>query len=151
MREMVENYEKSCPVCQLVGKSAHNLPPAPLNPIPVESEPFSRLVIDSVGPLPKTKQGNQFLFTIMDTVTRHSEAIPLRKINARLILWALIKLFSHVGFPREIQSDQETSRHQVSTNTAQLNPVKSTTYAENSQPRTSIQTMLQAPAANPPY
>ena len=42
---------------------------APLKPIPAVGEPFSRVLIDCVGPLPKTKPGNQFLLTIMCTST----------------------------------------------------------------------------------
>ena len=38
-------------------------PKAPLKPIPAFEEPFSRIMIDCVGPLPKTKRGKgPFIF-----------------------------------------------------------------------------------------
>lgn len=76
MRETVVEHLRSCRVCQTIGKPAHTPPPAPLCPITSDGEPFSRLIIDCVGPLPRTKAGNQFLFTIMDSATRYPEAIP---------------------------------------------------------------------------
>ena len=90
----------------MVGKPNQPLPKAPLQPIPAFEEPFSRILIDCVGPLPKTKLGNQYLLTIMCASTRFPEAIPLRNIKAKTIVRALIKFFSLVGLPKSIQSDQ---------------------------------------------
>ena len=42
----------------MVGKLNQTIPRAPLQPIPVFEEPFSRVLIDCVGPLPKSKSGN---------------------------------------------------------------------------------------------
>ena len=78
----------------MVGKPNQTLPKAPLQPIPAFEEPFSRVIIDCVGPLPKTKSGNQYLLTVMCASTRFPEAIPL------------IKFFTLVGLPKSIQSDQ---------------------------------------------
>ncbi|XP_069946348.1 uncharacterized protein [Cherax quadricarinatus] len=106
MKETVADHVRRCHVCQVTGKPVHTPPPAPLIPITVDGEPFSRLIIDCVGPLPRTKLGNQYLFTIMDAATCYPKAIPMRKINARAIVRALMKFFSQVGLPQEIQSDQ---------------------------------------------
>lgn len=89
-----------------MGKSNQVIPPAPLLPIPVIGEPFEHIIIDCVGPLPKTKAGNQFLLTMMCTATRFPEAIPLRKITAPVIVKALIKFFSTFGLPKTVQSDR---------------------------------------------
>jgi hypothetical protein len=59
-RDMVK-YCKTCHVCQVVGKPNQTIAPAPLNPTPAFDEPFARVLIDCVGPLPKTKLGNQYL------------------------------------------------------------------------------------------
>ena len=67
---------------------------------------FSRVLIDCVGPLPKSKSGNEYLLTIMCTSTRFPEAIPLRNIKAKTIVKALIKFFTLVGLPKSVQSDQ---------------------------------------------
>ena len=106
LRKDVTEYCKSCHTCQIVGKPNQKIPPAPLKPIPAFEEPFSRIIIDCVGPLPKTKSGNQYLLTVMCASTRFPEAIPLRNIKARTIVKALIKFFTLVGLPKSIQSDQ---------------------------------------------
>ena len=106
LRKDVSEFCKSCHVCQMVGKPNQVIPPAPLQPIPAFEEPFSRVLVDCVGPLPRTRSGNQYLLTIMCTSTRFPEAIPLRNIKAKTIVKALTKFFSFVGAPKAIQSDQ---------------------------------------------
>ena len=95
-----------CHTCQVVGKPNQKIPNAPLQPIPAFDEPFSKVIIDYVGPLLKTKSGNQYLLTIMCASTRFPEAIPLRNIKAKTIVKALTKFFTFVGLPKAIQSDQ---------------------------------------------
>ena len=89
----VSNYCRSCHTCQVVGKPNQVIPKAGLQPIPAFDEPFSRIIIDCVGPLPKTKSGNEYLLTIMCASTRFPEAIPLRNIKTKTILKALVKFF----------------------------------------------------------
>ncbi len=83
----------TCHVCQVTGKPNQVIPPAPLCPIPVMGEPFEKVIVDCVRPLPKSKAGNQFLLTIMCASTRFPKAIPLRKITAPVISKALVKFF----------------------------------------------------------
>ncbi len=94
-----------CCTCQITGKPNQVIPPAPLVPIPVVGEPFEHVIVDCVGPLPKTKTGNQFMLTIMCSATRFLEAIPLRKITASVVIKALVKLFSMFGLPKVVQTD----------------------------------------------
>ena len=106
LRKDVVQFCRSCHTCQMVGKPNQPLPKAPLQPIPAFEEPFSRILIDCVGPLPKTKLGNQYLLTIMCASARFPEAIPLRNIKVKTIVKALIKFFSLVSLPKSIWSDQ---------------------------------------------
>ena len=109
LKRDVSKWCKECHTCQLGGKPNQNIPQAPLHPIPVFDEPFSHIIIDCVGPLPKTKSQNEFLLTIMCSSTRFPEAIPLRSIKTNTILKALIKFFTLFGLPKSIQSDQGTN------------------------------------------
>ncbi len=77
MKSDVAKFCKSCHACQLPGKPNQYLLPAPLKPIPVLGEPFKRILIDCVGPLPKTKSGNSYLLTLMCASTRFPEAITV--------------------------------------------------------------------------
>ena len=106
LKSDVSKYCKTCHTCQMVGKPNQTIPKAQLHPIPAFDEPFSRILIDCVGPLPRTKSGNEYLLTIMCTSTRFPEAIPLRNIKTKSIVKALIKFFTFVGLPKSVQSDQ---------------------------------------------
>ncbi|XP_071845114.1 uncharacterized protein [Apostichopus japonicus] len=106
LKKDVSYFCRTCHTCQLVGKPNQTIPPAPLKPIPAFEEPFSRVIIDCVGPLPKTKSGNQYMLTIMCASTRFPEAIPVRDIKAKTVCKVLIKFFTLVGLPKSVQSDQ---------------------------------------------
>ena len=106
LKKDVAEFCRSCNTCQIVGKPNQSIPKAPLQPIPAFEEPFSRIIIDCVGPLPRTRSGNQYLLTIMCASTRFPEAIPLRNIKTKSIVKALTKFFSLFGLPKSIQSDQ---------------------------------------------
>ena len=41
----------------MVGKPIQKIPRAPVQPIPAFEEPFSRVLLDCFGPLPKLKSG----------------------------------------------------------------------------------------------
>ena len=89
----VVQFCKTCHVCQLTGKANQTVPCVPLCPIPVVGEPFEQVLIDCVGPLPKTRSGNQFLLTIMCSATQYPEAIPLHTIMAKTVVKALVTFF----------------------------------------------------------
>ena len=105
----VQQFCRSCHVCQLVGKPNQKVPVAPLQPIPAVEEPFSRVIVDCVGPLPKTKAGNHYSLTVMCALTRFPEAIPLRNIKAKnIVSQSINQVFTMVGLSRT-QSDQGTN------------------------------------------
>lgn len=100
LKRDVARFCRTCHICQLTGKPNQLIKPTPLLPIPVVGEAFEQVLVDCVGPLPKTKSGNQFLCTIMRRATRFPEAIPLRKITAPVILQTLLEFF----LPRVVQT-----------------------------------------------
>lgn len=102
----VARFCKSCHWCQVSGKPNQTIPPAPLYPIPAVGEPFERVLVDCVGPLPRTKTGNKFLITVMCAATRFPEVFPVRKITTPVVVQALTKFFSLFGLPRVVQTDQ---------------------------------------------
>lgn len=102
----VPGHCKTCITCQIVGKPNQIVPPAPLRPIPAVDEPFESVLVDCIGPLPRTKSGSQYILTIMCTATRFPEAVPLRKITARVVIKALTKFFTTFGLPKTVQTDQ---------------------------------------------
>jgi len=108
MSKHVIQYVRSCDICQRLGKGQKPRP-APLIPLPLVTEPFSRIAIDIVGPLPVCpKSGNRFILTILDLATHYPEAIPLPDHTAQRVATALAGVFSRFGFPNECLSDQGT-------------------------------------------
>ena len=105
LKSDVSQFCKSCHTCQMVGKPNQTIPKAHLQPIPAFDEPFSRIIIDCVGPLPKTKSGHEYLLTIMCAFTRFPEAIPLSNIKTKNIIKTLVKFFTFVGLPKSVQLD----------------------------------------------
>ncbi len=65
--------------------------------------------MDIVGPLPRSRSGNRYILVVCDYATRYPEAFPLRSTDAGSIAEELVNLFSRVGVPKEILTDQGTN------------------------------------------
>lgn len=83
----------------MAGKPNHVISLVPLHPISALREPFERVLVDCVEPLPRIKSGNEILLTIMCAATRFPEVVPLLKITAIFVVKALTKVFSTFGLP----------------------------------------------------
>lgn len=101
----VEAFVRSCDTCQRVGKPGDKAK-APMKLVPIITEPFRRLVIDTVGPLPVTQSGYRHILTVLCPATKFPEAVPLKELSSEEVVKALLSIFARVGFPAEIQSDQ---------------------------------------------
>lgn len=108
LHRAVVEYCKSCPECQLVVRSKRGMK-APLINLPVIDIPFTRIAMDVVGPLEKSRGGHRYILVVCDYATRYPEAFPLRHIKARQVANCLLQLFSRVGIPKEILTDQGTN------------------------------------------
>ena len=106
LKRDISAYIKKCHTCQLTSKPNQSIKPAPLCPIPAVEKPFEHLIIDCVGPLPRSKQGHIYLLTVMCQVTRYPAAYPLRTITTKSVVKALTQFMSVFGIAKVIQSDQ---------------------------------------------
>ena len=100
----VAEFCRRCGPCQKC--RPHRVPRAPMVPLPVVTDPFSRIAMDIVGPVPRSRSGNRYVLVICDYGTRYPEAVPLRSIDAATVAEQLMTLFSRVGIPNEILTDQ---------------------------------------------
>ena len=48
--------------------------------------------MDTIGPLPKSRSGKQYILVVCDYGTRYPEAIPLRSTDAEHMAEELVKL-----------------------------------------------------------
>lgn len=51
----------------------------PLVSLPLPSRPGQMVSFDYLGPLPKTSNGNEYVFLVVDLFSRHAEAYALKK------------------------------------------------------------------------
>ena len=102
MHRDIAEYCRGCQKCRKF-KSTR----APMVPLPIIGEPFSRIAMDMVGPLPRSRSAtNTCSCSIYDYATRYPEGIPLKNTDAETVAEELLALFSRVGIPNEILTDQ---------------------------------------------
>ncbi|XP_050704321.1 uncharacterized protein LOC126989756 [Eriocheir sinensis] len=104
----IRDYCRSYDICQRKSYKGQ-VKPVPLQPLPVVTEPFSRVAVDVVGPLsPPSAEGHWYILILIDFATGFPEAIPLKDVDSVSVAEALLSSFSRVGIPREILSDRGT-------------------------------------------
>lgn len=79
----VEEFCKCCQTCQKCSKD--RVARAPLIPLPIVTEPFGRVAMDIVGPLPRTMSGKRYILVLCDYTTRYPEAVAVKAIDAECI------------------------------------------------------------------
>ena len=102
----VKRFCYSCDICQRTVPKGRVVK-VPLGKMPLVDVPFSRVVIDLIGPIvPVSARGHKWALTLIDVATRFPEAVPLKHIDTISVAEALMGIFSRTGVPREISSDQ---------------------------------------------
>ncbi|GFS19330.1 Gypsy retrotransposon integrase-like protein 1 [Elysia marginata] len=104
----VTRYCRSCDVCQRTVKKGI-VPRVPLEKVPLVDTPFKRVAMVIVGPInPPSEAGHRFILILINYATRYAEAVPLRKIDTETVAEALVGIYSRLGVPEEVLSDQGT-------------------------------------------
>ena len=98
----IANYIKSCEICQ---KHAKRKPKLPLGKMEMIKTPFEKVAIDIIGPLSETNKKNNYILTLVDFSTRWPEAVPLKSTKTENVAEALFDMFSRLGIPKVILSD----------------------------------------------
>ena len=84
-----------------------SVPKVPLQKMPIIGVPFQQIGIDLIGPIsPAASSGCRFVLVVVDYATRYPEAVALRGITTQEVAEALCKIYSRVGVPSKIVSDQ---------------------------------------------
>ena len=103
----VRMWIKSCRKCQLCRPK-----PFPKNTednaTPVE-QPFTRVGLDIIGPLPMTKNGNSYIITLVDYFTKWPEAKAISNIKSEEVIKFLIEVITRHGPPEIIVTDNGSS------------------------------------------
>ena len=100
----IRKYVQTCDECQRREKNKRN---KPLHPIKV-GQPFDRLGMDIVGPLPKTIRGNMYIVVATEYLTKWPEAQAIPNAKASLvILFFYEDIICRHGCPKEVLTDRD--------------------------------------------
>ena len=108
MRESVEAYIKACDVCQRTKRRTTARPNANV-PYPIPDYPFEVIALDMKTDLPKTRNGNDAVWVIVDKLSRRAHIIPCAStctsdMVARMVFKEVVRLW---GVPHKIISDRD--------------------------------------------
>ena len=106
MRHEVEDYVKQCKSCQ-VNKILTPKNKAPMQVTTTVERPFEKSYLDVVGPLPVTVQGNKYILTFQDYLSKYVVAVPIEKQDAETVARAFVeRIVLLYGTPQIVQTDQ---------------------------------------------
>ena len=106
MRDQIRKFVRECETCKLY-KAVRIKTKLPMRITDTPSESFEKIEIDIVGPLPETENGNKYILTIQDNLTKYSDGIPLRNTESKTIALAFAENFiTRFGCPKIIHTDQ---------------------------------------------
>lgn len=109
MRSDVENYVRKCELCQ-ANKALRRINRAPMQITSTSTQPFERVALDLVGPLPEAGPSKyRFILTLQDDLTKYSAAYPLPNATAEESAECLIHFICQFGIPKSILTDQGTN------------------------------------------
>ena len=106
LKEDIQRRIQQCLKCQL-NKLVRLKTKQPMVITDTPGTVFDKLALDVVGPLPKTKNGHEYILTMQDQLSKYCIAVPLKDTLATTIADSFVKRFiCTFGTPRVIITDQ---------------------------------------------
>lgn len=104
IKQDVENYVNNCIKCQLNKSSCYTK--TPLQYTTLSRQPFDKVYMDVVGPFSTSENGNKYILSMMDDLTRFIEFVPIPDQQAVTIARALCQdILCRYNIPKEIVTD----------------------------------------------
>ena len=104
IRSDITKYVKKCDECQRYKPT--NLKPAGLYRTVSSNQRFEIIAMDLVGPLPRTKNGHQWILVVEDLCSRWVELFALKEATAEnCAIIVLNEIILRFGVPRRIHTD----------------------------------------------
>ncbi|XP_070194787.1 uncharacterized protein [Littorina saxatilis] len=104
----IKRYCLSCDTCQRTAPKGRTKK-APLGQMPTINPVFKRVAVDIIGPIkPMSESKKQYILTMVDYATRYPEAVALKDIRADTVAEALFEMWTRLGIPDEVITDQGT-------------------------------------------
>ena len=103
MKRHVKIFIKSCHRCQTCKNQPLNQNTEDLRTPP--ELPFTRIGLDIVGPLPKTKRNNRYILVVVEYLTQWVEAEAVQSIESDDVIRFLKAIFARHGIPELLVTD----------------------------------------------
>ena len=111
MRHDVQEYIHNCPQCQFM-QTAKMALKAKAQTYPFNMgvrQPWERLNIDTIGPLPPDKHGNKYIMVIIDVFSRFIELHAIPDLSAAIAAPKIVETISrYCCTPSQILTDNGT-------------------------------------------
>lgn len=107
MKSDIREYIRACSVCQ-TSKTDFKSNKSPMEITTTSTKFGEQVAMDIVGPLPQTKNGNRFILTLQDDLTKLIDAYALPTHDATTVATYFLKYCTRYGFPQSVLSDQGT-------------------------------------------
>ena len=106
MKRQVAQYVAECDICQRV-KAEHLKPAGTLQPLPIPQWKWEEIGMDFVTGLPRTQNGSDAIWVIIDRLTKVAHFIPVKTtFNGQLADLYVSRIVSLHGVPKVIISDR---------------------------------------------
>lgn len=127
MSRDIARFVRNCQKCQLNKVKIGQKEPMTITNTP--QKPFDVVIVDTVGPLPKSLNDNQYILTLICDLTKFLIAIPLADKSAKTIARAIFEHFVLIYGPmKSIRTDRGTEyRNELITELCKLLKIEHTT------------------------
>lgn len=108
LRKDTHSYVSSCIICQKT-KSDRQKSQGLLMPLPIPEEPWEHITMDFISGIPKSPQGHDMIWTIVDRFSKQAHFIACKKtLKSPEAAHLFIKhIFCFHGMPKSIVSDRD--------------------------------------------
>lgn len=105
MRKQIKEYIRKCPTCQK-NKASNRLLKEPMVITTTANRAFEKIFLDIVGPLPRLHNGNAFILTLQDDLTKFAWATPMENHEVSTVAHHFVTQFVCLhGIPQSLVTD----------------------------------------------
>jgi len=91
MTKAISKYVKTCLKCQQAKTTKHTKTPLTITETPATA--FDKVLIDTIGPLPRSENGNEYAVTIICDLTKYLVTVPIPNKSAKSVAKAIFENF----------------------------------------------------------
>jgi transposase InsO family protein len=106
MKQEIDQYVRCCKVCQK-NKITQNKTKMPLQITTTPDVAWEKCSLDIVGPLTTTMDGNRYILTFQDELSKYTLAVPIPQQNAETVAKSFVEeVVLKFGIPQLLLTDQ---------------------------------------------